>query len=56
MEGFNAAEFDRILGLPEKGLRSVVLCAIGYRDHQTDYLVDKAKVRRKREKLFVELV
>lgn len=55
MEGFNAAEFDRILGLPDKDMRSVVLCAIGYRDTQTDYLVDKAKVRRKREKLFVEM-
>lgn len=31
MEGFNAAEFDKILGLKEKGLKSVVIMPIGYR-------------------------
>ena len=45
MEGFKAPEFDEILGLKEKGLKSVVLLALGYRDEATDYLAKAKKVR-----------
>lgn len=45
MEGFNPAKFDELLGLKEKGLRSVVLLSIGYRDTEKDPYVNAAKVR-----------
>ncbi|GGH14266.1 NAD(P)H-dependent oxidoreductase [Sphingobacterium alkalisoli] len=45
MEGFDAAQVDRILGLTEKGLRSVVLLAVGYRDEAGDWLASLPKVR-----------
>lgn len=45
MEGFNPAEFDAILGLQEKGLKSVVLLALGYRDNENDFLANAKKVR-----------
>ncbi len=44
MEGFLPDEYDRILGLKEKGLRSVVLCALGYRAIDDKY-ASLAKVR-----------
>ena len=31
MEGFNPAKYDEILGLPEQGYASVVVCPAGYR-------------------------
>lgn len=31
IEGFVPAEFDRILGLPARGLKAAVACALGYR-------------------------
>lgn len=52
MEGFNPTQVDAILRLSEKGLKSVVLCALGYRDIKNDYLVHQAKVRRDKEKFF----
>ena len=45
MEGFDQVRFDEVLGLREKGLRSVVLLALGYRDAQKDPYVNAAKVR-----------
>ncbi len=45
MEGFHPAKFDEILGLKEKGLKSVVLLALGYRDTEKDPYVNAAKVR-----------
>lgn len=44
MEGFDSAQVDRILGLTEKGLKSVVLLSLGYRDEQ-DWLAPLKKVR-----------
>lgn len=49
MEGFNAAEFNRILGLEEYS--AVALCPIGYRDAANDWLVDQAKVRFPKDEL-----
>ncbi|MBD1432093.1 NAD(P)H-dependent oxidoreductase [Sphingobacterium sp. DN00404] len=45
MEGFDSAQVDRILGLTEKGLRSVVLLSLGYRDEEQDWLAPLKKVR-----------
>ncbi len=45
MEGFNPAKFDEMLGLKEKGLRSVVLLSLGYRNAEKDPFVNAAKVR-----------
>lgn len=45
MEGFNPMQFDEILGLKEKGLRSVVLLSLGYRNEGKDPFVNAVKVR-----------
>jgi len=55
MEGFDPAGLDEVLGLKEKGLRSVALLALGKRDEAKDYLVHAKKVRRAKEQLFVHL-
>jgi len=53
MEGFNPDALDLALGLKEKGLRSIVILALGYRDAEKDYLSSAKKVRRDKEDLFV---
>jgi nitroreductase/dihydropteridine reductase len=53
MEGFNNAALDELLKLKQKGLRSVTLLPLGYREHQKDWLVNLPKVRREKEKLFI---
>jgi nitroreductase len=55
MEGFNPAGVDQILGLKEKGLRSVTILALGYRDTDKDYLVDAKKVRRSKDELILKV-
>jgi len=45
MEGFNPPAVDRILGLQEHGLMSVVILPLGYRDTENDYLAKQNKVR-----------
>lgn len=45
MEGFDAEKFDKLLGLKEKKLKSVVLLALGYRDEEHDYSAKLKKVR-----------
>ncbi|WP_430415615.1 NAD(P)H-dependent oxidoreductase [Parasphingorhabdus sp.] len=49
MEGFDPDAVDKILGLRERGLRSVVLLPLGYRDPAGDWLLPMAKVRKSRE-------
>jgi nitroreductase len=49
MEGFVPKEVDEILGLKEKGLRSVVILPLGYRAEDGDWLVNLKKVRRSEE-------
>ncbi|PIB36471.1 NAD(P)H-dependent oxidoreductase [Reichenbachiella sp. 5M10] len=51
MEGFDATALDEILDLKEKGLRSCVLLPLGYRDTDTDWLVNLPKVRKSTEDL-----
>lgn len=55
MEGFRNAELDQLLGLPEKGLRSVTLLALGYRDTANDRFVHLKKVRRPKDELVIDL-
>ncbi|HVU94551.1 MAG TPA: nitroreductase family protein [Puia sp.] len=55
MEGFRNAELDQLLGLPEKGLRSYALLALGVRDPAADKLVHLKKVRRPKEELIINL-
>ncbi|RYF76321.1 MAG: NAD(P)H-dependent oxidoreductase [Cytophagaceae bacterium] len=55
MEGFNAAALDEILDLSSKGLHSVSLLALGYRDAEKDFLSKAVKVRRPHKELFIEL-
>lgn len=49
MEGFNNAELDKLLALTDKGLKSVTLLPLGYRDEDNDWLVKLKKVRRQKE-------
>lgn len=55
MEGFDPDKLDEILGLRAKGLRSVVILPLGYRDAEGDWLANLKKVRRPRSK-FVSVV
>ena len=55
MEGFDAAKLDEILGLGEKGLRSVTILPLGYRAEEGDWLVHLKKVRRPKDQ-FVSVV
>lgn len=55
MEGFIPDQYDAILGLREKGLRTTVIMAIGNRDAENDWLAAAPKVRRAKEKLFTRL-
>lgn len=53
MEGFNSAALDELLNLKEKGLKSVTLLPLGYRDTDKDWLADLPKVRRHKDKFFI---
>lgn len=55
MEGFDPEAVDAILGLKERGLRSVVLMPLGYRDAAGDWLLPMSKVRKPRETLVTEI-
>lgn len=46
MEGFNPGQLDELLGLHARGLRSVAIMALGYREAEGDWLVNLEKVRR----------
>ncbi len=49
MEGFDAKALDAILNLKEKGLRSVVMLPLGYRNADEDWLLKLKKIRRSSE-------
>ena len=51
MEGFDPAQVDDILGLRARGLRSVTLMPLGYRDVSGDWLAPLKKVRRPMDEL-----
>ncbi len=51
MEGFEAAKYDEILGLTEKGLTAAVIATVGYRSEE-DKTQHQKKVRKPSEVLF----
>jgi nitroreductase/dihydropteridine reductase len=55
IEGFDPDALDNILGLRERGLRSVTMMPIGYRQEDRDWLVNLQKVRRPREQFVTEV-
>lgn len=55
MEGFDPAKVDEILGLRQKGLRSVVLLPLGYRQEDGDWLLPMKKVRKSKEAFVTEI-
>ncbi|MDR3653024.1 MAG: NAD(P)H-dependent oxidoreductase [Paludibacter sp.] len=55
MEGFVNEEVDKLLNLKEKGLKSVTLLPIGYRDETNDWLVNLKKVRHPKEHFVTEI-
>ncbi len=55
MEGFNPEALDELLGLRARGLRSVLLLPLGYREEARDWLVGLKKARRAREDFIIEM-
>jgi len=55
MEGFDPKALDEILNLGSRGLRSVALLPLGYREEANDWLVNLKKVRRSREAFITDL-
>ena len=55
MEGFDPKALDEILNLNARGLRSVAIVPLGYREESGDWLVNLKKVRRPREQFITEV-
>jgi nitroreductase len=55
MEGFDPTALDEILGLRARGLRSVTILPLGYREAEGDWLANLKKVRRPKDE-FVSVV
>jgi nitroreductase/dihydropteridine reductase len=54
MEGFDNAGYDEVLGLKAKGLKSVAIMPLGYRDETGDWLVNLKKVRQPKSEFIIE--
>lgn len=55
MEGFDNAKVDEVLGLAEKGLKSVTLLPLGYREPEGDWLAGLKKFRKEKSEFVTEL-
>lgn len=55
VEGFDSKGFDKVLGLDKYGIESKVLCPVGYRLAEKDFLVGLKKVRYPKEQVIIEL-
>jgi len=55
MEGFSSDAVDEILGLRARGLRSVVIIPLGYRQDEGDWLVNLQKVRKPTDQFVTEV-
>ena len=55
MEGFDNDKLDELLGLPAKGLKSVLLLPLGYRDEAGDWLLKMKKVRKPTDEFLTEI-
>ncbi|BBE20626.1 oxygen-insensitive NAD(P)H nitroreductase [Aquipluma nitroreducens] len=53
MEGFNPNMLDELLDLRSKGLRSVLLLPLGYRDAENDWLEKMKKVRKSTDEFVI---
>ena len=54
IEGFEPTKYDELLGLKEKGLKSVLLLAVGYRSGD-DFFSGLEKVRRGVDEVVIEM-
>ncbi len=54
MEGFESEKYDQLLGLHKKGLESVIVLPVGYRD-ESDFFINLKKVRRGIDELIIEV-
>ena len=55
MEGFDPKSFDEILNLSARGLRSVAIMPLGYREEGKDWLEKLPKIRRPRGEFVTEV-
>ena len=55
MEGFDSKALDEILNLGDKGLKSVAIMPLGYREADQDWLANLKKVRKPRELFLTEV-
>jgi nitroreductase len=55
MEGFDPNALDELLNLRARGLRSVAIMPLGYREEDKDWLVNLKKVRRSKEDFITEI-
>ena len=55
MEGFDNQALDEILNLASKGLKSVAIMPLGYRESDKDWLANLKKVRMSREMFVTEV-
>lgn len=55
MEGFDMNALDELLGLRDKGLKSVVILPLGYRETSGDWLVNLKKYRTPNEEFITEI-
>jgi len=54
IEGFEPKKYDELLGLNKKGLESVIVLPVGYRD-ESDFFINLKKVRRGIDELIIEV-
>jgi len=55
MEGFKADKYDEVLGLKEQNLKSILVCAFGYRSSD-DLNSSLLKVRKSQNDLFYTIL
>lgn len=55
MEGFDNVALDELLHLSEKGLKSVVILPLGYREETGDWLVNLKKYRTPKDEFVTEI-
>ncbi|NDV96253.1 NAD(P)H-dependent oxidoreductase [Dysgonomonas sp. 521] len=55
MEGFDNNALDKLLKLNERGLKSVTILPLGYRDAENDWLVNLKKVRHPKKDFLIEI-
>jgi len=55
MEGFDNAKLDELLHLELKGLKSVLMLPLGYRDEAGDWLFTMKKVRKPKDEFVTEI-